>query len=207
MGRIREGEARLKGTLLPAALAVKTAARATVGQFRDGVTSGKVRLLPAAIVLTLSIAAAVAAWPTSYRLGWALSLLGREMPPAGDEPVAIGRYVFELASAWWGRLNAHPPQSALDWVAVAGVSGFAGAALIAVIAKAVVLALMTAAGLGAACGAMVARFGGPFAWPLLRLRVAPVLRWAVRFWLAEFFLVMAGIVALDAVALALRVST
>jgi hypothetical protein len=208
MGRIREGEARVKGTLLPAALVMKAAARAAVGPFRDGVASGKVRLLPAVLVLALSIAAAVAVWPTSYRLGWAASLLGREIPPAAEEPAAIGRYVFELASVWWGRVNAHPPQSAWDWIAVVGLSAFAGAALVAVIAKAVVFALMTAAALGAACGAVVTRFGGSLvAWELFRLRVEPLMRRAVRFWSAEFFLVMAGIVALDAVALALRVST
>lgn len=198
----------MKETLLPAALALKSGARAAFGQFRDSAASGKVRLLPPVLVLALSIAAAVAVWPTSYRLGWAASLLGREIPPAAEEPAAIGQYVFELTSAWWGRVNAHPPQTAWDWVAVIGLSAFASTALITVIAKAVVFALVTAAGLGAACGAVVTRFGGSFvAWELFWLRVAPLMRRAMRFWLAEFFLVMAGIVALDAVALALRVST
>ncbi len=208
MGRIREGEARVKGKVLPAVQIVKTAAKAAVGQFRVGIASGRVRLLPALLVLALSIAAAVAVYPTSYRFGWATGVLGREMPTTGEEPAAIGHYVFELASTWWGRVNAHPPQSAWDWIAVVGVSAFAGTALIAVLAKAVVFALMTADGFGAACGALVTRFNGSFvAWDLFRLRVAPLLRRSMRFWLAEFFLVMAGIVALDAVALALRAST
>jgi len=198
----------MKGGLQPVAVIVATAARAAVAKVRDGVASGKVRLLPAVLVLALSIVAAVAVYPTPYRLGWATGVLGLEIPPTADEPAAIGRYVFELASVWWGGVNAHPQQSAWDWIAVVGVSAFAGTALIVVIAKAVVFALMTAAALGAACGAVVARFGGSFvAWELFKSRVAPLIRRAARFWLAEFFLVMAGIVALDAVALALRVST
>lgn len=194
--------------LMLAARALKAGARAAASPLRDGISSGRVKVLPAALVLVLSIAAAIAVWPTSYRMGWAIALLGREIAPAGEEPAAIGRYLFELASAWWGRVNAHPPQSVGDWVGVAGLSALAGGALMAVIAKAVVLALLIAAGLGAACGVMFTRFGRSLvAWELFRLRVAPLLRWAVHLWLAEFFLVMAGIIALDAMALALRVST
>ncbi len=162
-------------------------------------------VLQAATLLSLSIAAAIVLWPTVWRLGWATSVLSKEVPPPGGELAAVGKYLWDAATVWWLHLSNHPPATMGDWLSIVVVSAFAAFALIVVIAKALIMALLGAALLGGFVGVTLARvrprgvaidFFGAAAGLLKRMS---------RLWFAEFLIAVAGVVALDAVVLALNV--
>ncbi|SKA40395.1 hypothetical protein SAMN02745126_06344 [Enhydrobacter aerosaccus] len=157
------------------------------------------------MLLLASIFMAVVAWPTAYRYGWGTAILGLEVAPAGQELQAVGTFIREKASIWWIAANSHPPQSVAEWILLVALSAFAAFALLIVIAKVALVALAAAFAFGAGVG-VLASGRAPLADRQHALRrLAQLLRLQARFWLSEILLVIAGVVALEAAALALRV--
>lgn len=162
-------------------------------------------VLQAATLLAFSIVAAIVLWPTVWRLGWATSVLSKQMPPPGGELAAVGKYLQDAATLWWLHLNNHPPATIGDWLSVAVVSAFATLALILVISKALLMALLGAGLLGGLLGTGLARGRTDKAGRDVLVSAAGLLKSLSRWWLAELLIAVAGVVALDAVVLALNV--
>jgi hypothetical protein len=158
-------------------------------------------------LLLFSVASAVMVWPTTWRVGWANHILNLQVEPFSGATGAASRWVMDLVVTWWGRLNDHPPASIGDWLGIFGVSGFAGLALLIVIGKALALMTLLAFAAGAAVGALATRLGTSInGWRLYSAMLLPLLRAIGRFWIIELLVVVAAIVALDAIAMALRTS-
>jgi hypothetical protein len=153
------------------------------------------------VVLSVSVVAALLLWPTAYRLGFGLDLLGREAPPLERAPGVGANYLLDQLAVWWGAVSSRPTQ-AWDWVPALSLGALGVLGLLVVIAKVagtfVLGGLLVGYHSGIRLGAARHRAAQAAALRLLR-------RFG-RLWLSELLLVVAVIVAFDAATLALQVA-
>lgn len=153
------------------------------------------------VILTASGVAALWLWPTAYRLGFGLDLLGREAPPLERAPAAGATYLMDNIAVWWGEASSRPTQGS-DWLIAIGLGALGIVGLLVVTSKVAVTfvlgGLLVGYHAGISLGAAHHRSAQAAAMRLLR-------RFG-RLWLSELLLVLAVIVAFDAATLALQVA-